>query len=337
MSATAPSMESPPTGTGGSSVGWSRNLQRRMADQPIYALVVILIVLFLSLDVVSPGYLSLHSISSTLTLAAILGVIAGGQTLVLLTAGVDLSVAATASAASYVMANYSHSHSTASAVAVGLLVGLTVGLVNGVGVGVFRVQPLIMTLAVSGIVAGLLTIYVARAGEATVPTVIQELGAGTWFTYIPIGLVVVWLPLSLILIFGLRYSGLGRSIIAVGDNPIACRLSGVRIWQVLLITYTISGVLSALGGLMLAGNNGAVDQNLATSFLLTSVAAAVIGGTSVFGGVGGYAGTILGALILRVLESLLTVMNAAEWTRYIVYGAIILALTWAYTRVSGTQ
>jgi ribose transport system permease protein len=329
-------MESPP-GTGGSSVGWGANFRQRIADQPIYALLVILVVLFLSLDVVSPGYLSLHSISSTLTLAAILGVIAGGQTLVLLTGGVDLSVAATASAASYVMALQSHGHGTLEGIVIGLLVGLAVGVLNGIGVGIFRVQPLIMTLGVSGIVAGLLTVYVVKGGEATVPNTVQQLGAGTWATYIPIGLILVWLPLSVILTLGLRYSGLGRSIIAVGDNPIACRLAGVRIWQVLLVTYTISGGLSALGGIMLAGNNGAVDQNLATSFLLTSVAAAVIGGTSVFGGVGGYAGTILGALILRVLESLLTVMNAAESTRYIVYGAIILALTWAYTRVAGAQ
>jgi ribose transport system permease protein len=332
-----PSTESPPIGTGGSSVGWGENLRHRVADQPIYALIVILVVLFLSLDVVSPGYLSLHSISSTLTLAAILGVIAGGQTLVLLTAGVDLSVAAVASTASYVMALQSGQHGTFEGVVVGLGVGLVVGLVNGIGVGIFRVQPLIMTLGVSGIVAGWLTIYVVNGGSATVPNGIQELGSGTWFTYIPIGLLIVWIPLSIILTLGLRYSGLGRSIIAVGDNPIACRLAGVRIWQVLLVTYTISGVLAALGGIMLAGNLGAVDQNLASSFLLTSVAAAVIGGTSVFGGVGGYAGTILGALILRILESLLTVLNAAESTRYIVYGAIILALTWAYTRVAGTQ
>jgi ribose transport system permease protein len=332
-----PATESPPLGTGGSSVGWGENLRRRVADQPIYALIVILVVLFLSLDVVSPGYLSLHSVSSTLTLAAILGVIAGGQTLVLLTAGVDLSVAATASAASYVMALQSGQHGTFEGVVAGLGFGLLVGVVNGIGVGIFRVQPLIMTLGVSGIVAGWLTIYVVNGGSATVPNGVQELGAGTWLTYVPIGLVIVWIPLSIILTLGLRYSGLGRSIIAVGDNPIACRLAGVRIWQVLLVTYSISGVLAALGGIMLAGNNGAVDQNLASSFLLTSVAAAVIGGTSVFGGVGGYAGTILGALILRILESLLTVLNAAESTRYIVYGAIILALTWAYTRVAGTQ
>lgn len=337
MDASAPSFQSPPTGSGGSSVGWARTMQRRMVDQPLYSLTVILILLFLSLDIVSPGYLSVHSVSSTLTLAAVVGVLAGGQTLVLLTGGVDLSIAAIASASSYVMASYASAHGTATGILVGLLIGVVVGFVNGIGVGIFRVQPLIMTLGVSGIVAGLLTIYVQRAGQLYVPTIVQQIGAGTWLTYIPIGVVVIWLPLSLLLIFGLRYSGLGRSIVAVGDNPVACRLAGIRIWQVLLATYTISGLLAAVGGMMLAGSNGAVDQNLAASFLLTSVAAAVVGGTSVFGGVGGYAGTILGALILRVLNSLLTVMNAAESTRYIVYGSIILLLTWAYTRVTGTQ
>src|SRR5437660_3661056 len=158
MSASAPSMESPPTGTGGSSVGWSRGLQRRVVDQPIYALVVVLVALFIALDIVSPGYLSLHSVSSTVQIAAILGVIAGGQTLVLLTAGVDLSVASTASAASYVMAQNS-SHGAAYAILIGLAIGLVVGLVNGAGVGVFGVQPLIMTLGVGAIEGGVLLVY----------------------------------------------------------------------------------------------------------------------------------------------------------------------------------
>lgn len=303
------------------------------------ALAVILLLLFLLLDIVSPGYLSAHSLSSTFQLAAVLGIMAGGQTLVLLTAGVDLSVASTASAAAYVMASYNHAHGATAGILAGLLVGVLVGLVNGLGIGVFGAPPLIMTLGVGGVVGGLLTVYVveSNAEAPVVPAAVGNLGGGMFLHYIPWSALLVWLPLSLILIFGLRYSGLGRAIIAVGDNPIACRLTGVRVWQVLIATYTICGFLAALGGIVLGGLDGAVDQGLATTYLLTSVAAVVLGGTSVFGGTGGYGGTILGVLILQVLDTLLTVVNAQQWVRDVLYGAIILVLTWAYARLTGAE
>src|SRR5579872_662760 len=310
--------------------------RRRLADQPNYALVSILVILFLVLAIISPGYRSLHSVSSTVQVAAILGVMAGGQTLVLLTAGVDLSVASVATAAAYVMAQ-NDIHGVLIAVLIGLGVGLAAGLVNGIGVGVFGVQPLIMTLGVGGIASGMLLVYssIEKSGAPIVPGPVYQLGTGTVLQYFPLDVLLVWLPLSLILVLGLRYTGLGRAIIAVGDNPIACRLSGVRTWQVLLATYVISGLLSATGGLILAGYENAVDLQLASSYLLLTVAAAVIGGTSVFGGSGGYAGTIFGALILTVLDALLTVVNATEAVRQMLYGLLILLLAWAYARLAG--
>jgi ribose transport system permease protein len=310
--------------------------QRWLSDQPIYALATILVLLFIILSIVSPGYRSLHSVSSTVQVAAILGIMAGGQTLVLLTGGVDLSVASIASAAAYLMAQ-NDVHGAFAAILIGLAVGLVAGLVNGIGVGIFGVQPLIMTLGIGAIAGGMLLVYsqAQTNGAPVVPQVMYELGTRTVLRYIPLNVLLVWLPLSVILILGLKYSGLGRAIIAVGDNPIACRLAGVRSWQVLIVTYVISGVLSALAGMILGGNNNAVDLQLASSYLLLTVAAAVIGGTSVFGGSGGYAGTIFGALILTVLDALLTVINATEAVRQMLYGLLILLLAWAYARLAG--
>jgi ribose transport system permease protein len=126
-------------------------------------------------------------------------------------------------------------------------------------------------------------------------------------------------------------------IYAVGDNAIACRLAGVRTWQVLLAVYALCGTLSAGAGILLVGFNDAADLGIATPFLLPSVAAVVIGGTSIFGGVGGYAGTILGALILTVLDSLLTILNASQAVRQILYGLIILALAAIYARAASVD
>jgi ribose transport system permease protein len=144
----------------------------------------------------------------------------------------------------------------------------------------------------------------------------------------------VWAPIAAVIILGLRYSGVGRMIYAVGDNPVACRLAGVRVWQVQLFVYVLCGVLSAAAGTLLVGFNNAADLGIASPFLLPSVGAVVIGGTSIFGGVGGYAGTILGALILTLLDSLLTIVNASQATRQIIYGLIILALAALYARAS---
>ena len=117
---------------------------------------------------------------------------------------------------------------------------------------------------------------------------------------------------------------------AVGDNPLAVRLAGVRIWQVLLIVYVLCSILAAIGGVLYVGVINAADLQLVSPYLLPSVAAVVIGGTSIFGGVGGYSGTILGAIILVVLDSLLTLLDASQAFKQILYGAIILLLAWLY-------
>jgi ribose transport system permease protein len=123
-------------------------------------------------------------------------------------------------------------------------------------------------------------------------------------------------------------------IYAIGDNPVAARLGGVRVWQVQLFVYAACGILSALAGIIVVGFNNAADLQIAAPFLLPSVAAVVIGGTSIFGGLGGYSGTILGALILTVLDSLLNTLNATQAVRQMIYGLIVLALAAIYARAT---
>jgi ribose transport system permease protein len=256
-----------------------------------------------------------------------------GQTLVMLTAGIDLSMGATATAAAYVMAQQS-SHGTTSAIVYGLAVGLAVGFVNGIGVGIFQVQPLIMTLGIAGIVTGLLTVRAAtnRLSGTDVPPFVRKVGGEPLVGFVPNSL-ILWIVLSVVVIVGLRRFGFGRMLYAYGDNPMAMRLAGVRSWQLLTITYTLCGLLAAISGIVLAGLLNAADLGLADSFLLPSIAAVVLGGTSLFGGVGTYSGTIMGALILTVLDSFLTLLNADDSVRQILYGVIILALATLYARV----
>jgi ribose transport system permease protein len=316
------------------------DLRRLFTDNPVFVLTLVFVGLFIATDVVnrvqsSEAFLTPKQVSTTFLYAAILGLMAAGQTLVMLTGGVDLSVATTATTGAFMISSYA-TDGAAKAIAVALLAGLGIGIVNGVGVAIFRVNPLIMTLGVSTVTLGALTIYSQTRFLAPAPDLVKKLGSERFFTYIPYNL-LVWVPIAALIIVGLRYSGFGRMIYAVGDNAVACRLAGVRTWQVLLAVYALCGMLSAAAGILLVGFNDAADLGIATPFLLPSVAAVVIGGTSIFGGVGGYAGTILGALILTVLDSLLTILNASQAVRQILYGLIILALAAIYARAASAD
>jgi ribose transport system permease protein len=308
---------------------------RWLSDHPQAVLSVVLVALVLVTAVIEPSYLSVSGLRNTVLLAAPLGIMAGAQTILMLTGGIDLSVGMIATGAAYVAANQSP-NGAAIAIVLGLLVGIAVGTVNGVGVGVFQVNPIIMTLAMNAILVGLFTAlsFTVLQGSTTVADFISTLGGGSFLgNRIPYN-ALVWVGVSLLIIYGLRYTGYGRLLYAVGDNGTAVRLAGVRIWQVHIAAYAIAGLFAALAGILLAGRTGAVDLQLAVNFLLPSVAAAVIGGTSIFGGIGTYSGTILGALILGVLATMLTFLNAGQAVQNIVYGLIVLGLSWLYARVS---
>ncbi len=146
---------------------------------------------------------------------------------------------------------------------------------------------------------------------------------------------VVFVPLAALILLGLRRTGYGRLLYAVGDNPIAARLSGARAWQVLVVLYVISACWRRSPGFLISGLTNVASVTLADSYVLPSVAAAVIGGTSIMGGRGGYAGTIVGALILTVLGALLTSLGYPEAVRQVLFGAIIVVVAAAYTRVTG--
>ena len=211
---------------------------------------------------------------------------------------------------------------------------MLIGLANGIGVGVFRVHPLIMTLGTSLIGTGVLQVYqrTVIATGSEVPDFLAWLGTG--LTYGVPNALLLFVPLAALVMFTLRRTGFGRLLYAVGDNEKATRIAGVLYWQVILALYVVSGLLAGIAGLLYVGLIKAPSLSLAEPLLLPSVAAAVIGGTSIFGGRGGYAGTIVGALILTVLTTLLTVLQMPEGSRRILFGLIILAVTAAYIRIT---
>jgi ribose transport system permease protein len=264
-----------------------------------------------------------------------LAILAGCQTLTMLTGGIDLSVGYVASMAGFVTATLVGPVGVPLAIVVALVVAAIGGLISGIGVGVFRVHPLIMTLGMGLVVLGFSNVWQLQMVQtgAGVPDALRTLGVGLVADIIPYSL-AVFAPLAVVIMIGLRRSGYGRLLFAIGDNPVAARLSGARSWQVLIVLYVISAVLAGVAGLLYSGLGNTASVTLVQSQLLPSVAAAVIGGTSILGGRGTFTGTMLGALILTVLTALLTILGLPEPWRQIVFGSIIVAVAAAYTRVT---
>ncbi|MGC0272436.1 ABC transporter permease [Pseudactinotalea sp. Z1739] len=333
MTSAATTPQAAPASDGPTGTERARNY---LTDHPIIVLSVVFVLFYLVTAALDPSLFTVRGLRSILLLACPLALFAAGQTLAFLTGGIDLSVAMIANFAAYVVATQSGA-GTATALALGLAVGVGAGLLNGIGVGVFRVHPLIMTIGMSSVLLGVVSVGQASggflSGSAVVPRLLQQLGGGTLIGPIPLN-AVVWAGISVFLIWMLARSGLGRNIYAVGDNAIACRLSGIKVWQVLIVTYALVGILAAIAGMIISGTSGSVGPSQSNSLLLPSIAAAVIGGTSILGGSGGYGGTIVGALVLTVLNRLMLTLGAGQAVQQMVYGIIVLALAWAYVAVS---
>jgi ribose transport system permease protein len=304
-------------------------------EKPIIPLLGLLAALVVLSEIIRPGIVSLNWTGVIVRAAIPLAILAAAQTLTMLTAGIDLSVGAVGSMTGFLVATLVGDQGLFIAILAAIAAAATVGLISGVGSGVFKVHPLIMTLGMSFVVLGIANVWQLRMVQtgAGVPESLRWLGAGLWLDVIPHSL-LLFVPLAALIIFGLNRTGYGRLLYAVGDNPTAARLSGVRSWQVLVVLYAIAAILAGIAGFLYSGLTNVASVTLVESQLLPSVAAAVIGGTSILGGRGGYGGTIVGALILTVIASILTSLGYAEGVRQILYGSIIVFVAAAYTRIT---
>ena len=309
-------------------------LGRLMVDQPLLPLIGLLILLVATLAILNPGVLSMFWAGNTIKIAIPLAMLAACQTLTMLTGGIDLSVGTAATIAAYLTATLAPLIGVPPAIAIALASAVVIGLVNGFGVAICRVHPLIMTLGTALIATGCLLVYqrYVIATGVLIPDFLLWLGTGR-----SLGLpnsLALFIPFAALVIWAQRRSGFGRLLYAIGANEAAARLSGVRVWQVHLALYTLSSLIAGVTGLLYLGQIKTASLSLALPLDLPSVAAAVIGGTSIFGGRGGFGGTIVGALILTVLTSMLTLMQIPEGGRRILFGLIILAVTALFIRLT---
>lgn len=261
-----------------------------------------------------------------LELAAVIGIVAAGQTLVILMGGIDLSVGAVITVTAILLPLISPASDPTGLVGIVLVLAIAtgIGLLNGAGAAYLRVPPIIMTLAMATFLQGLLVI-VAGGSAVTVsnPAVIllgqaRPLG-------VPAG-IILWIVVSIAVLLIIHRTPLGARFLALGANPLAARLSGVSVARNTLLLYALSGFFAGLAGILVLGMNRQGYVGIGDPYLLMSIAAVVLGGTSILGGRGTYAGTIPGAILLVTTTALITVVNASPGWRSIMFGSLILTL-----------
>jgi len=301
---------------------------------PAAVALLLSVALFFLAGLVQPNFVNAAQAINIVRLAAFLGIIAAGQTLVIISGGegIDLSVGAvvTLGAILTFMISGGSSERLWLALLVVLAVGAAIGLVNGLGIVFVRIPPLVMTLGMAGVVQG--TILAVTRGNIPggVPRALANLVTGR-FLGVP-GAIYLWALLGLLMWFVLQRTRYGRELFAVGVNRRTAALSGVNVSGVVVLTYTLSGLLAALGGLLLLGFTQRVFLTLGETYLFPSIAAVVVGGTVLAGGRGSYFGTMAGALVLTMTESLLRSMRIGEAYQMIVFGAILVVLLSVYGR-----
>ena len=286
-------------------------------------LVVFTIGLIILAESLAPGFASGSNILQLLKLASFLGLVALGQTVVMLVGGIDLSWVLTAAAVVFTSICLGQDANLPLAAAAAIGVGVLTGLVNGFGITKLGIAPIVMTLAMNNIMLGATLVYTGgNPGGGTSPFV-RTLATDSWGG-VP-WMVLIWATVAIIAIVAIRYSRWGRRLLAVGENARVGFLSGIDNDRVVIGAYVVSGVMAAITGILFAAFSGASFLGMGDQFLLPAIAAVVLGGTSMFGGRGGYGGTVAAVIFATILSTVLVIGNISAGLRSVIFGVAVLA------------
>ncbi|MFF2848732.1 ABC transporter permease [Streptomyces sp. NPDC058001] len=288
-------------------------------------LVGVIVVLVLGFGLARPLFLDGGNLINVLLQASVVGVLALGQTFVLITGGIDLSIGSTVAMSAVVSGLLSHSLPAPVAILGGIAVGALAGLANGLLITLTRITPFIITLGTMSIFAGLALIIAGGQAVYDIPTNFQDLLAGR-IAGIPIP-VYLFVLLTVVAAICLRRTVFGEHLTAVGGNAEVARLAGINVKKFTASAYVLSGATAGLAGTVLVARLGAADPTLGADLLLTAIAATVMGGTKLAGGEGSMSGAAFGAVIIATLTAGLTTLNVQAFYQQVAVGAaIIIAL-----------
>ena len=289
----------------------------------IYRSVLILLVICVFATILSPSFLSVTNLFNVFKQITVAGIVGCGLTFVILTGGIDLSVGSilglSGVLASGVLASTGN---TAAAVAVSLIVGVACGAVNGFFVSVCGIPPFISTLGMMTLLRGVILVYTKGSPIPIKVDSYKFFGKGS-IAGIPVP-VIILIVVFLLAHYILTQTTYGRSVYAVGGNREAARLSGIRVKTSEFLVYTLNGLMCGMAGLILTARLGSAQSTSGTGIEMDAIAAVILGGTSLSGGVGFVLPTVVGAMIMGIIDNILTLMNVNPHATNIVKGAVIL-------------
>ena len=311
----------------------SQSRQKLLLIGQKYGILFALVLICVVLSITSEYFLTTRNILNVLRQTSINGILAIGMTFVILTRGIDLSVGSVVALAGIVSASLATTSGTAMvaggpypafiAISVGLIVGMGCGAISGVVVSRFAVPAFVATLGMLSAARGLTLLY---AGGRPVPALTPEfrwIGTGDLFG-IPMP-VVIFAVVFLVSVWVLNATRFGRHVYAAGGNPHAATVSGISVKNIRLIVYVISGALAGLAGMILAARTGSALTQAGIAYELDAIAAVVIGGTSLAGGVGRITGTLIGALLIGVVNNGLDLLGVESYYQQVIKGILIVA------------
>lgn len=303
-------------------------LQSRLRQQ--IGVVIALLLLILVASLVSDRFLTVPNLLNILRQVAIVGILAMGQTFVILTAGIDLSVGAILGLSVVLFASLLEGHGLAVAIPLGLCAGIAVGLVNGIGVAYARIPAFIMTLGMLSFARGLAFIH---TGGTPIPILNENyyyVGNGYVLGMpIPALIFIATLVVSAIV---LRLTPFGRCVYAIGSNEDAARLSGVPVRRYKMLVFVVCGFMAALAGMVFSSQLSVGTPIAGQGYELDAIAAVVVGGTSLFGGKGSVFGTFVGTLIIGILANILNLTGVDPFVQQLAKGALIVVAVYVMSR-----
>ena len=301
----------------------SRILRAQTIVRRVGAVWFVVILLYLVSGLFSPGMFQVSQVLNILQVAAFLGVVATGQTLALLAGGIDLSVAGVVTMANIVSTSLMAGRDANMFVAIAtcILLAAIVGVINGLVITVIRVAPLIATLGMNSILFGAALVYTNGAPHGGISPGFAVFGQGHLMAF-PVS-TICWLVVAVAIAWITSRTVFGRQLYAVGASATAARMMGIPARRIVIIAYALSSVMAVLGGLLLTSYIGSPSLGIGDQFLLSSIAATIVGGTALTGGMGSIVGTIGGTIFVTELNSFTNIVRVSTGTQFVLQGAVI--------------
>lgn len=301
-----------------------RALAQALRSTPAAVFAVVLVVSII-VHILTGVFFTPYNVSTLFRQVSFIMLVSFGQTLVLLMGGIDLSVAAIAGLSSLVAGELSTATSLNPffCLVIALGVGTVAGMINGLLVQGLRLTPFIVTLGTAAIYKGIMYVYTKGMPITGIPPEITQLGQGMLFRIVPYPALFT-LAAAVVLIVMLRRTSFGRHIFAIGGNEQAASIVGVKIHQVKVSVYTLCGLLSAMGGILMTMRLASSDVRIGENWVMPSITAAILGGTSMSGGAGSIIGTVMGGLMMGVISTSITLTGVSSYWETIVTGGVIL-------------